>query len=117
MRSWAPRRPSAKLKRRLFAIRLAAAAPPAHSWSWLAPATAALLVTGMLFNQRHCATLFEAGHSGPLVAMILTNPSAAACLPAGFESEQNGWPADAFHHPNASQAISAPGPRLVAWPH
>jgi hypothetical protein len=105
--SWALRRPSARLKRRIFAAS-PAVARPAHSFSWLAPATAALLVVGMLFNQRHCANLFGGSNSGSLVAMILTNPSAAACLPASFESEQNGLPADTFDWTKNTQQVSAP---------
>ena len=101
LRSWEPRRPSAKLKPRLFAIR-PVVAPASHSFSWLAPATAALLVMGMLLNQRRCAMLFDDGKHGPMVAMILTNPGAAACLPASFESQQNGVPADAFHWAHSS---------------
>jgi hypothetical protein len=95
LRAWAPRRPSAKLRRRLFGS-ACAKAPKAFSLNWLAPATAALLVMTMLFNQRHCASLITAGQSGPFVAMILSNQNAAASLPAGFQSEQNGWPADTF---------------------
>lgn len=105
LRSWALRRPSAKLKRRIFARRPAEPAA-AFSWSWLAPATAALLMMGMLLNQRHNATLFEPGKTGPLVAMIMSNQSAAASLPAGFESQQNALPADTFKWTNGDSAPS-----------
>lgn len=105
--SWALRRPSAKLKRRIFALR-PAVPPAAHSFSWLAPATAAVLVVGMLLNQRRCPTLFEAAKSGPMVAMIISNQSAAACLPAGFGSEQNSLPANAFHWTNGGQPAATP---------
>jgi len=99
LRAWAPRRPSAKLKQRLFGSGRTAA-PSVFSLNWLAPATAALLVMTMLFNQRHCASFITAGQSAPLVAMILSNQNAAASLPAGFQSQQNGLPADTFDAQN-----------------
>jgi hypothetical protein len=102
LRTWALRRPSAKLKRRLFARR-PVESPVAFSLSWLAPATAALLMVGMLLNQRHNPLLFEPGKSGPMVAMILSNQNAAASLPAGFESQQNGLPADFLRWANGSR--------------
>lgn len=115
LRSWALRRPSEKVRRRLFGRRPA----PAHvafSLSWLAPATAALLMIGMLLNQRHNPLLFEPGKSGPMVAMILSNQNAAASLPAGFESQQNGLPADAFRWTNGSRPASRHEPRIAVKP-
>jgi len=51
---WTPRRPSARLERRLFA---AGAAPTEallpFRLTWLAPATAALMLMCVLFNQRY----------------------------------------------------------------
>jgi hypothetical protein len=115
LRYWALRRPSEKLKRRIFAQR--PAEPPAtFSWSWLAPATAALLMVGMLLNQRHNALLFEPGKSGPLVAMIMSNQNAAASLPAGFESEQNALPADAFKWTNGGSSSSRHEPHFGIKP-
>jgi len=114
--SWVPRRPSARLKRRIFAAGQVVS-PPAHSFAWLAPAMAALTVMAMLINQRHSATLFEVTKSGPLVAMILTNPSAAASLPSGFGSEQNGVPAGTFDWTNGSQQRSAPAAPFGAKQH
>jgi hypothetical protein len=110
LRSWALRRPSARLKRRIFGRRPAEPRAPL-SWSWLAPATAALLMMGMLLNQRHNALLFEPGKTGPMVAMILSNQNAAASLPAGFESQQNALPADAFAWTNVGESASRPGSR------
>ncbi len=68
LRSLPLRRPSAKLERRLFAQRPApAVAPerataglrdvPSFRLSWLAPAAAALLLIGVLFNPRNSATI------------------------------------------------------------
>ena len=63
LRSWAPRRPSPKLAKRLFAGAAASSSangPPAVTrhesppfrLSWLAPAVAAVLLMCVLFNQR-----------------------------------------------------------------
>jgi hypothetical protein len=72
--------------------------------TWLAPATAALALMCVLFNQRYGATLSSAASPSPMVAMILSNQSAAAYLPGSFQAEQNTLPADAFTR--ASGAIS-----------
>ena len=108
LRTWAPRRPSARLKLRLFAQPAPAATVAARAacnlqpptcelqpatlpfrLSWLAPATAALFLMCVLFNQHNTATLAGAAGSGPLVAMIMSNQSAAAYLPGSFKGEQN----------------------------
>ena len=52
--SWTPRRPSAGLERRIVAAGPATAeALPSFRFSWLAPATAALMLMCVLFNQRY----------------------------------------------------------------
>jgi hypothetical protein len=95
--SWTPRRPSAGLERRIFVTGPATAeALPSFRFSWLAPATAALMLLGVLFNQRYGPALPGSATPGPLVAMILSNQSAAAYLPRSVQAEQNNLPADAF---------------------
>ncbi len=94
---WTPRRPSARLERRIFA----AASAPAEvllpfRFTWLAPVTAALMLMCVLYNQRYTASLCPPGGAGPMVAMILSNQSAAAYLPGSFQAEANNLPADAF---------------------
>jgi hypothetical protein len=97
LRLWTPRHPSARLERRLFAGGPAAAeALLPFRVTWLAPVTAALMLMCVLFNQRYGATLSAAANPGPMVAMILSNQSAAAYLPGSFQAEQNNLPADAF---------------------
>ncbi len=95
--SWTPRRPSARLERRLFA----APAVPADAlapfrFNWLAPASAALALACVLFNQRYGSTFSTSAGAGPMVAMILSNQSAPAYLPGSVQAEQNNLPADAF---------------------
>src|SRR2546430_16133664 len=99
LRSWVPRRPSAKLRERIFALEGKAERPLARvrlaaqgglprltfllkpaSFRWLAPVTAALFLTCILLNQRSAPMAVPA--SSPLIAMILSsNQSAAAYLP------------------------------------
>jgi hypothetical protein len=97
LHSWTPRHPSARLERRLFAARPAQAeAPLPFRFGWLAPTTVALTLMCVLFNQRYGAMSSEPASTGPMVAMILSNQSAAAYLPGSFQAEQNNLPADAF---------------------
>lgn len=105
LRSWALRRPSARLKRWLFAS-VPAQPPTPISWSWLAPATAALLVMCAVFNDRNSAAFFQPGKSGPLVAMILSNQSSGTLLADRFESDQNNLPADSFDWMNRGSATT-----------
>src|SRR5438105_3249344 len=105
LRSWALRRPSAKLKQRLFgkpavlnsAGESAALANPAAPFrlSWLAPATMALLLVCVLFNQRNIPIAFSGStKSGAMVAVALSNQNAAAWLPGSFAHDQNSIPAE-----------------------
>jgi hypothetical protein len=50
----------------------------------------------VLFNQRYGPAVSGSATPGPLVAMILSNQSAAAYLPGSVQAEQNNLPADAF---------------------
>jgi hypothetical protein len=105
---WTPRRPSAGLERRLFAAGPATTeALPSFRFSWLAPATAVLMLSCVLFNQRYGPALSASATPGPLVAMILSNQSAAAYLPGSVQAEQNNLPADAFKWTRRNS--SAPG--------
>ncbi|MBI2927474.1 MAG: hypothetical protein HYY24_17400 [Verrucomicrobia bacterium] len=54
MRRWVPRRPSAKLRTRLFPHAAASAPNPADAlwWRWLAPATAALVLSMFIAAER-----------------------------------------------------------------
>jgi hypothetical protein len=85
---------------------------PSFRLSWLAPAAVALLLMGVLFNQRYGTGLTGAPVSTPMVAMILSNQSAAAYLPGSFQAEQNNLPADAFKW----TAVRSASPRLAPLP-
>ena len=69
----------------------------------------------VLLNQRYGAILRLApAGASPMVAMILSNQSAAAYLPGSFQAEQNNLPADAFKWIRAQWlAASTPCPFAV----
>jgi hypothetical protein len=105
LRLWTPRHPSARLERRLFAGGpVAAEALLPFRFTWLAPVTAALMLMCVLFNQRYGPALSAAANPGPMVAMILSNQSAAAYLPGSFQAEQNNLPADTFKQTRTSRS-------------
>ena len=117
MLSWRPRRPSKELEERLFG---AAAAPaeelPSFRLGWLAPAAVAALLLCVFLNQRCGAGLTGSAPAGPMVAMILSNQSAAAYIACSAQSEQNNLPADAFKsrgggHVTARLTVFSPGKR------
>jgi len=92
LRSWAPRRPSAKLEYRLFPRPIVAAEPAlGFRLNWLAPAGVTLVLLGLFISQHNNPAIGSAS-PGPIIAMILSNQSAAAYLPGNFPSEQNRLP-------------------------
>ena len=60
-------------------------------------ATALLALLCVLYNQRQGSRFADSTELGPMMAMIMSNQSAAAYLPRSFQAEQNNLPADAFH--------------------
>ena len=116
LRSWALRRPSARLKRRLFRRpppEAAAEPEPSFRLSWLPPATAAALLLCVLFNQHSSQALSSAG-SNSIVAVALSNQSIAPWLPGSFSREYNGPPTGNFEWTNGSTSGSGIGSRSVS---
>jgi len=122
LRSWVPRHPSAKLERKIFARRSPAAANrtahaidaaandgpyPSFRLSWLAPATLALLLICVLFNQHNIQALSGTSDAGPMIAVALSNQSAAPWLPGSFAHEQNSLPIETFEWTNDSGSTSS----------
>ena len=116
LRTWLPRRPSPRLKASIFATSqlalanhtssLAEETPASSRFGWLLPATAALLLTCLIFSQRASPAISGSTESGPLVAMILSNQSSAAYLPASYERVQNRLLSDTFEWTNGSGSTS-----------
>lgn len=112
LRSWAPRRPSARLEAQLFPH--VATVPEVEApWRpqlsfrlrWLAPATAGLVLLCVMFNQRYGSSINGATNSGPFLALISSNQSFAAYSPG-----KNGPPIDTFEWTNGSGSTSSIGP-------
>ncbi|MCX6927990.1 MAG: hypothetical protein NT154_32990 [Verrucomicrobia bacterium] len=61
----------------------------------------------VLFNQRYVANFSVSARTGPMVAMILSNQSAAAYLPGGVQADHNNLPADAFRWANRREVAAA----------
>lgn len=86
LRSCPPRRPSARLRRRLFGP--PAGRPSKTAWllGSLAPATACVALTFFSFNRENAVHLLR--HE-PLTAMILSNQNYAAYASGNFRATQN----------------------------
>jgi hypothetical protein len=114
-----PRRPSPKLEKRLFGRRdaqLALAGPAAgdaaavtHHFdlSWLAPATLAVMLMCLMLNQRSLSAFNSGGAPHAIMAVALSNQSAAAWLPGSFPHDQNTIPAETFEWTNGSRSNSS----------
>ncbi len=117
LRSWAPRCPSPRVKQQIFAaaavlnvarvFREHAGRLPCFAVRWLAPAMAAMMLMAALVNQRNDTALSSPARSGPLVAMMMSNQSAAAYLPASFQPEQNRVTPQTFEWTNGSSSTSS----------
>jgi hypothetical protein len=123
LRSWVPRRPSARLERNIFSTRshssptvddarygaepVVTEHTPPFRLSWLAPVTMALLLICVLFNQHNIQALSGASESTPIIAVALSNQSIAPWLPGSFAREQNGLPNETFEWTNGSGSTSS----------
>ncbi len=109
LRSWVPRRPSEALRERIFSSRPAVReSEPTFHLNWLAPVTAALVVFCTVLSQ-HSVPSLQRSDAGSMVAMILSNQSAAAYLPCSVTSGQNALPMDSFEWTNGHRSGSVSG--------
>jgi hypothetical protein len=114
LNSWVPRHPSARLKRRIFPQPQAVEdREPSFRLSWLPPATAALLLLCVLFNQ-HSGQALSSAASKSMVAVALSNQSAAPWLPGSFSREHNGLPTGTFEWTNENGSSSSIGSRSAS---
>jgi hypothetical protein len=109
LRSWQPRHPSARLKRRLFAAPVRVMPQMAWFLGWLAPATACALLTLSVFNSANSLPGRSPRHE-PLVAMMLSNHSYAACVSGAFQSGHNDPPSITVDWTNRSGSTSSLNP-------
>jgi hypothetical protein len=107
LNSWEPRRPSARIKRRLFptpATRLEVA----MAFNWLAPATVCMLLVLAVFKQENNISAASPRHD-PVVAMMMSNSSSVPYLTGGSSQiEHNILPAT-FESINRSDSTSTIG--------
>jgi hypothetical protein len=109
LRSWVPRRPSARLERRLFGPR-PAPHKPAFGFRWLAPVTAAFVVLCVLMTQHNGPSNSLATPSNTMVAAALSNQLAAGWLSGSLAREQNALPTETFEWTNGNGWSSSNGP-------
>ena len=113
-RSWMPRRPSAKLKERLFsnppvADELSAGTLTVR-WRWLAPALGCLMLLSVTFNPRNSQMAYLAATgTNTLLEVLGGDPKSAAYLIAGFHSDRNGPPSETFPWTNGQRFLSSMG--------
>jgi hypothetical protein len=114
LRSWVPRRPSARLKRKLARRPTPKTeSEPSFRFSWLPPATAALLLLCVLFNQ-HASQGISSAASNSMIAVALSNQSIAPWLPGSFSREHNGLPTGNFEWTNGSRSTASIGSRSLS---
>ena len=111
LKSWVPRRPSPALERRLFGSPKTAT-PFSHSFAWLAPAAACVLVAVALAQQRDATALALSSEHEQMIGMSLSNQSYAAYLPGSFQRQQNRW--DTFGWTNRGGFMLSKHPFLPA---
>lgn len=108
LRSWQPRRPSPKLKRRLFG---SAGSRDGNGLSlrWLAPAVACLLLALTIVNQEPRLAAGFAGRE-PMLGVVSSNLSYTNILPGGHPSVRNGISPASFEWTNLSGFTSSISP-------
>ena len=107
LKSWEPRRPSARIERRLFPTP-SARLEVARAFNWLAPATVCLLLALAVFKQENNISAATPRHD-PAIAMMLSNQSFVAFLTGGSKQiEHNILPAT-FELTNRSGSTSTIG--------
>ena len=100
LRSWKPRRPSAKLEA-LFAPAAPQTSRP-RALPWVVPAMACFLFTCLMISHNGPASLSESGTRSPLMGVILSNQSYVAYLPNSYQPANNR--VDTFEWTNGSRS-------------
>lgn len=103
--SWQPRRPSAGLKRRLFAGPISLMPRMAWFAGWLVPAAACALLTFSVFTSGN--ELGRSARPAPMMATLLSNQNYLSPAPESFRQGQNNWLSVTFDLTNRSGATSA----------
>src|SRR6185437_11714718 len=110
LRSWRPRRPSPKLRRRLFPYAAAANDTAAFSLRWLAPTAACLLLALTIVNQGPALSA-NASHRQPMMGLISSNVNYTNLLPQESRpAGRNGISPASFEWTNLSGITSSISP-------
>jgi hypothetical protein len=108
LRSWQPRRPSPRLKRKLFG-----SASPGEaagiSFRWLAPAVACLFLALTIVNQEPGLSASSVRHQ-PLMGMVSSDLSYTNLLPEDRPAGRNGVSPASFEWTNRSGFTSSISP-------
>jgi hypothetical protein len=107
LRSWQPRRPSARLERRLFAAPFDLMPKMAWLVGSVVPAAACLLLTFSIFNSGNPGISMR--HE-PMIGMILSNQNYAAYASGNFREGENNLSAVTFEWTNHSVSHSSMSP-------
>ena|SRR5438132_13151735 len=109
LRSWRPRRPSARLKARVFGQSVAIDRQRRLAFGWLAPATVCMLLLFITFSQRdgELTRLASASNQVPMMAVTLSNLSFAAYLPGSSVNDRNAVRPDTFEWTNHGHSPSS----------
>jgi bacteriorhodopsin len=104
LNSWEPRRPSARIKRRLFPTP-STRPQMAMAFNWLAPATVCMLLALVVFKQETNISAASPRHD-PMVAMMLSNQSSVAYLTGGLSQIRHNILPATFESTNRSGSTS-----------
>jgi hypothetical protein len=108
LRSWQPRRPSPKFKRRLFGVANSSGAE-GISLRWLAPAVACLFLALTILNQEPGLSASSSRHE-PMMGLISSNLSYTNILPGNRPTGRNGVSPVSFEWTNLSGITSSISP-------
>ena len=108
LRSWRPRRPSARIKRRLFPSGTAREAA-SLSLRWLAPATACLVLALTIASRDPGLSVGNNRHDS-MVGLISSNLSYTNILPGSGTQGRNGISPASFEWTNLSGFTSSISP-------
>lgn len=109
LRSWQPRRPSPRIKRKLF--RSAKTEDSSgFSLSWLAPAAACLLLALTIVNQEPTLSAAAAHRYQPMLGVISSNLNYTGVIAGNRANARNGISPTSFEWTNLSGITSSISP-------
>ena len=116
LRSWKPRRPSPNVKARLFPQ--SAPAEPEISWpavwAWLAPATALVLLAGLVLTKdaRALDGWSRGTPTGLVAAAVFDSPTLVTYVSPKRHSSLNAWTGATFEWTNDAASLTTAPPFL-----